>query len=166
MSQTARSSILRSSMLFFLFLLPLLWPHAMFIQLFNHSISSHPQLNVSKEPLISCHRSARRPLSMQATRACKAVAGNLPRYLQDTMDFSPYEQDRLYRTPITRDKGTDCQLDVELMEGILTERSSWYEIANAAWDVIWVCLEAEKMLGHAVVGEEHGMRVRFEHFGG
>ncbi|KAL8808094.1 MAG: hypothetical protein Q9223_004924 [Gallowayella weberi] len=118
----------------------------------------HPNLS-TPEPRIYCEDGPG-ALSEPEIRECRSAVAHLPYPDPAVRTFGPYEYDGKYRTPIISTHATNCQATVSLVGSTVTKReSSWQLIKYAAWDVIYECLNEEKNLGYARLGEEYGIRV-------
>ncbi len=120
--------------------------------------------NLTNEPRIYCDRSpVKRTLPKESIRECKSAVAFLPLPFDDIHTFSPREPLPFYRTPISSTHSTRCEARVDLLGAFSSDKASWKEVREAAWDIIATCLEHKGRIGYARVGERYGIMVGIEY---
>ena len=119
-----------------------------------------PPLNLTNEPQIFCDRlPVRKLLSHDQIRECKSAVAFLPLPYTDVKKFGPDESEWAYRTPISSTHSTRCEATVTMVGGFSSDKASWRDVRDGAWDVIATCLRDKGRVGYAKVGERYGIKV-------
>lgn len=120
--------------------------------------------NLTYEPRIYCDRSpVRKTLTKEQIRECKSAVAFFPLPFDDIHTFSPREPLQFYRTPISSTHSTRCEARVDLLGAFSSDKASWEEVREGAWDVIATCLTHKGLVGYARVGERYGISVGIEY---
>lgn len=92
-------------------------------------------------------------------RECKSAIAFLPITSPTIQYFGPHESTRTNCLPISSTHTTRCEARVQLAPGFDRVKSSWEEIREAAWDIVYGCLRDENTVGRARTGEKYGIEV-------
>lgn len=123
--------------------------------------------NLTSEPRIYCDRSATGRLqSIEQVRECKSAVAFLPLPLDEIHIFGPRQSLPWYRTPITSTHSTRCEVTVDILGAFSSDKASWEKVREAAWDVIYTCLNDKRRVGYARVGERYGIKVGIVYYFG
>lgn len=123
-----------------------------------------PPLKLTNEPQIFCDRQPLgRHLNHLQVRECKSAVAFLPLPYTDVKVFGPDEPEWAYRTPISSTHSTHCEANVTMVDGFSSDKASWQDVRDGAWDVIATCLRDKARVGYPKVGERYGIKVEIKY---